>query len=55
MGRNAGTKVFFTYLYDGVDTYTSTWYCQQHGEWESGTNQGFLASHIVTDHGCEDL
>ncbi len=50
MGRNAGSKIFWTVASDG--TYLYTWYCQQHSMWDQTGTFTKLQEHLETHHGC---
>ncbi len=56
MGRNSGSKIHFTYISDGTQ-FLSTWYCQQHGRYQSDTGSVLLTQHLgvldgLKSHGC---
>ncbi len=56
MGRNAGSKIFWSHAYDGSEHISSN-YCQQHATFKILNHATFngamltLKSHISTDHG----
>ncbi len=53
MGRNAGSKVFWTHLVRQSDAnHYATWYCQQHAKWDSlsGGNRVTVFEPLVTQH-----
>ncbi len=52
MGRNAGSKMFWSHFDDGGSNFVITWYCQQHARFEIETiNTDKFISHLETEHG----
>ncbi len=51
MGRNAGTKIFWTHMSFGVGDNEWTHYCQQHAIFKQVTGSSYLRTHINDIHG----
>ncbi len=57
MGRNSGSKIFWTDMHDGA-TNSTTYYCQQHAMWAQEAGHAKLKDHIDGDtnqHGNVDV
>ncbi len=54
MGRNSGSKIMWTYMYETPTANPHmTWYCQQHGKWEQAGSTGNLIIHFL-QHGLDE-
>ncbi len=56
MGRNAGSLIHWTHVYDGTN-HLSKFYCQQHANWGQSSTDLFdmltlIAVEVQTIHGC---